>query len=761
MSSRGRRKVTRKTSVISVKINENNEIECMEMDENSQDTQDSQYLELSSEPPSPAVNDPNHLLVDLHEETVVEHVCGKCGKIYRSLSALKNHLERCRSVDYDNYQEDEASQKDEDSADDSMLNEDSQGFDVVQVKEEDDNSITVENYQITPSVFKKPLPPKKESPKKVRAKKVPREKGKNVSKKLCYCCDEDLASAHMGHIKCKQCPKSFKGHKNLAKHISMLHSPITYFPCTLCKATCPNQEILDLHIEAHKTGKPFSCQKCGKDFTRKYHLERHLTHTGCDRARPKVELPCEVCGKVFSRIDNLREHLRGHMGQTLRRKDYQCPHCEKAFYGLSLLNIHIRTHTGERPFACDLCPKSFPSNGALRKHRRMHTGEKPYECKTCSARFSAKETLNRHVKIHTGDRPHKCDICGNSFIQATQLRAHMFHHTGEHGFQCKYCKKSFNRKARLVSHIKYTHEGQTPFECAECGRTYLRKEELVRHMEMHNGIKNYICETCNKRFTTRTALNSHLHIHQPVEPSACSECGKVFIRVDCLLRHMKSKHRSAVEEILINAEKKKINDRIRELGVVIENVPIVFANEDDDFDGTTYIIEEVPEIATQETLEVIPYNEEGNDEDQTIIKVEDKPKERRVATSQRKQRAQRKVAKRADVKDELSDESIFMSDEALKESITKLLSTLINADTLKNLGWPDEPVENVLSALIRQCGHTPSDYTDCVDYTSKMRENAKILFTVVIENDVIKSMLNNHTVDEVIKKVLKLAKGSS
>uniref|UniRef100_A0A1B0ES55 C2H2-type domain-containing protein n=2 Tax=Lutzomyia longipalpis TaxID=7200 RepID=A0A1B0ES55_LUTLO len=597
MSSRGRRKVTRKTSVISVKINENNEIECMEMDENSQDTQDSQYLELSSEPPSPAVNDPNHLLVDLHEETVVEHVCGKCGKIYRSLSALKNHLERCRSVDYDNYQEDETSQKDEDSADDSMLNEDSQGFDVVQVKEEDDSSITVENYQITPSVFKKPLPPKKESPKKVRAKKIPREKGKNVSKKLCYCCDEDLASAHMGHIKCKQCPKSFKGHKNLAKHISMLHSPITYFPCTLCKATCPSQEILDLHIEAHKTGKPFSCQKCGKDFTRKYHLERHLTHTGCDRARPKVELPCE----------------------------------------------------------------------------------------------------------------------------------------------CKYCKKSFNRKAR----------------------TYLRKEELVRHMEMHNGIKNYICETCNKRFTTRTALNSHLHIHQPVEPSACSECGKVFIRVDCLLRHMKSKHRSAVEEILINAEKKKINDRIRELGVVIENVPIVFANDDDDFEGTTYIIEEVPEIATQETLEVIPYNEEGNDEDQTIIKVEGKPKERRVATSQRKQRAQRKVGKRADVKDELSDESIFMSDEALKESITKLLSTLINADTLKNLGWPDEPVENVLSALIRQCGHTPSDYTDCVDYTSKMRENAKILFTVVIENDVIKSMLNNHTVDEVIKKVLKLAKGSS
>ncbi|XP_059612334.1 zinc finger protein ZFP2 [Phlebotomus argentipes] len=741
MSARGRKRGRK--AVINVQINENNEIECMEMDENSQDTQDSQYLDIS-EPPSPAVPDSKHLTINVQEETVVEHVCGKCGKVYRSLGALKRHLELCRSVEYSEYSQEE-----------SILPEDQQDIEVVSVKNEEEAETSVK-YEIEEG-FKKPLPKKKP------AKKSPKKDSKKSPKKLCYCCDEDLASAHMGHIKCKQCPKSFKSHKNLSKHISMLHSPITYFPCTLCKATCPSQEILDLHVDAHKTGKPYSCQKCGKDFTRKYHLERHLTHTGCDRERPKVELPCEVCGKVFSRIDNLREHLRGHMGQTLRKKDYQCPHCEKAFYGLSLLNIHIRTHTGERPFSCDLCPKAFPSNGALRKHRRMHTGEKPYECKTCSARFSAKETLNRHVKIHTGDRPHKCNICGNSFIQATQLRAHMFHHTGEHGFECKYCKKSFNRKARLVSHIKYTHEGEKPLECAECGRTYLRKEELIRHMEMHNGIKNYICETCNKKFSTRTALNSHLHIHQPVDPSACSECGKVFIRVDCLLRHMKSKHRSAVEEILINAEKKKINDRIRELGVVIENAPIVFADDDGVFEGTTYIIEEFDgEPQNIEFTEVIPYNEEDDmivEDSEKVAKVKEEPKEKKKATPQKKQRVKKVPVVEESVKEE-QDESIFMSDEELKESITRLLNTLIDDDTLTGLGWPEEPVENVLSALIKQCGHTPSDYTDCVDYTSKMRENAKILFTVVIENDVIKSMLNNHTVDEVIKKVLKMAKSS-
>lgn len=235
---------------------------------------------------------------------------------------------------------------------------------------------------------------------------------------------------------------------------------------------------------------------------------------------------------------------------------------------------------------------------------------------------------------------------------------------------------------------------------------------------------------------------------------------------------MKAKHRSAVEEILINAEKKKINDRIRELGAVIENAPIVFANDGDSntFEGTTYIIEEFepepePEPQNEEYTEVIPYNEEDDilveGEEEIPVKIEESPTKNKVGEPKRRARGVQKVAVKEEyVKEELGDDSIFMSDEALKKSITKLLSTLIDDETLTNLGWPDEPVENVLSALIKQCGHTPSDYTDCVDYTSKMRENAKILFTVVIENDVIKSMLNNHTVDEVIVKVLKMAKNN-
>lgn len=138
-------------------------------------------------------------------------------------------------------------------------------------------------------------------------------------------------------MSCNFCPKSFKSHISLERHLYLLHSPDKQYACMHCNATCPTDDILNAHLESHGTGKPFSCNFCGKDFTRKYHLDRHLLYTSCDKSRKRAEMSCHVCHKLFSRTDNLREHLRAHIGQSTRKRDYQCPHCDKSFYGSSLL----------------------------------------------------------------------------------------------------------------------------------------------------------------------------------------------------------------------------------------------------------------------------------------------------------------------------------------------------------------------------------------------------------------------------------------
>jgi uncharacterized Zn-finger protein len=106
------------------------------------------------------------------------------------------------------------------------------------------------------------------------------------------------------------------------------------------------KKIRKPYAKKSKEPENIACETCGKTFTRKYHLERHLIHTPCNPGHiQREEFSCEVCGKVFTRVDNLRMHLRAHLGVKTRTRDFQCPYCEKSFYGSSLLNIHIRTHT--------------------------------------------------------------------------------------------------------------------------------------------------------------------------------------------------------------------------------------------------------------------------------------------------------------------------------------------------------------------------------------------------------------------------------
>ncbi len=98
-----------------------------------------------------------------------------------------------------------------------------------------------------------------------------------------------------------------------------------------------------------------------------------------------------------------------------------------------------------------------------------------------------------------------------------------------------------------------------------------------------------------------------------------------------------------------------------------------------------------------------------------------------------------------------------LSEQKLCDSIRELLSLLVDETTLKGFGWPDAPVDELLEAVIKRCGHTPVKHEN-YSYYDRLRENSKLLFTVVIDDNAVKTLLNNQTVDEVILHVLRLAK---
>lgn len=67
-------------------------------------------------------------------------------------------------------------------------------------------------------------------------------------------------------------------------------------------------------------------------------------------------------------------------------------------------------------------------------------------------------------------------------------------------------------------------------------------------------------------------------------------------------------------------------------------------------------------------------------------------------------------------------------------------------------------MQDVLEAVIRRCGHPPVTIDSDLMFAERLRENVKLLFNVVIEDENLKSLMTTQTVDEVILHVLEVSK---
>ncbi|XP_061393391.1 protein suppressor of hairy wing [Musca vetustissima] len=689
-------------------------------------------------------------------QEIVEHVCGKCFKTFRRLKGLKKHLDYCR-------------------------------FD--------------SGYELRKAEMLKNL------------EKIEKDAVIMENKDVCFCCGESYDTFHLGHISCPDCPKSFKTQMSYERHIFITHSEFNDFPCSICNAKLRSANLLKLHEEQHSNrGKPFACKTCGKDFTRSYHLSRHLKFSAC-AANESNTLHCKVCNKAFYRLDNLRSHLKQHLGtQVTKKSEYMCPTCKKCFYSLSTLNIHTRTHTGERPFDCDLCEKKFPSLVALKKHRRYHTGEKPYTCSVCKQSFAVKEVLNRHMKRHTGERPHVCTECGKSFIQGTQLRTHAKTHIRP--FECSHCPEKFRTEKQLEKHSKEHNPDGTKRRgrskmvkrCDICRRGFKTELEYNKHMEdgihitpvQKRKMKNRTdCAVCKENFDCVQSLQFHiLKVHQEDPETFVNEDPfgdrtgiiheededddqdeqSMTIPAPKIIK-IEDAQGPRIEFVTTNSEGKILNSSIEGLANqrIIQSPTIsAAANQSNKVQILEeFIINEGPSTSTggggetiilsNEAFTVIPLESNGGViEPVTTNTIAAKTYRTPETKKERKSLAESLAAAIAD-DDNLThfstddDEELNEEDLKLKDNVGKLLDMLVDTATLKKFGWPDASEELVLCKVIENCGHNLSNdqfnYNE-LEFASRMREYVKLLFTVVIHNDSIKELLNNYPIDEVIEYVL-------
>ncbi|KAL7737061.1 hypothetical protein ACLKA6_005282 [Drosophila palustris] len=217
---------------------------------------------------------------------------------------------------------------------------------------------------------------------------------------------------------------------------------------------------------------------------------------------------------------------------------FPCPHCERSFPLMQLLDIHLVNHTRERSFQCTECNKSFFSKYDLQKHNFIHTGERPYKCSVCSSSFTRRALLHRHERIHTDVPKFICLYCEKPFISREEMEKHAERHTKNRPFKCGVCQKSFAFKQGLERH-EVIHSSNLPFPCQYCSRSFVTAGKLARHLQAHAGKRAYPCKYCNKSYLLSHHLSRHLRMHKqaPAASFICSICKDTHETYDSLVDH--------------------------------------------------------------------------------------------------------------------------------------------------------------------------------------------------------------------------------
>ncbi|XP_061476169.1 zinc finger protein 397-like [Rhineura floridana] len=252
---------------------------------------------------------------------------------------------------------------------------------------------------------------------------------------------------------CTECGHSFTRKANLFRH-QILHTGQRSYLCTVCGRSFTRRENLVRHQRVHTASHvwmiqnegeqlqvPLEGTEAGGEETQdgKKRGERSQTvnwkdNPMADEVCFEIMIPqiahqgtrrntCSVCGKSFTRKATLNKHLRIHAGEKL----YKCSDCGKRFSpGLSESRRPETkvTDTGKKRYQCMKCEGKSPQKSNLNGHKRIHKGKKPFKCLECNHNFGCHSHLLRHQRIHTGEKPYTCSICGRNFRQTAHLVKH-------------------------------------------------------------------------------------------------------------------------------------------------------------------------------------------------------------------------------------------------------------------------------------------------------------------------------------------------
>ncbi|KAG8196881.1 hypothetical protein JTE90_027593 [Oedothorax gibbosus] len=106
--------------------------------------------------------------------------------------------------------------------------------------------------------------------------------------------------------KCSICSRQFSNKSHLKRHFETHQEIKELHSCHICGSSLSRSSTVSYIPVLNQETPLHKCDICYLEFSRRYHLNRHLqTHK-----EVKEVYTCEICGNSLSRKDHLRKHLR-------------------------------------------------------------------------------------------------------------------------------------------------------------------------------------------------------------------------------------------------------------------------------------------------------------------------------------------------------------------------------------------------------------------------------------------------------------------
>lgn len=396
---------------------------------------------------------------------------------------------------------------------------------------------------------------------------------------------------------CKKCDQVFRNRYYMRKHMLMDHEHQLY-KCRICSFTSVFPEKLKSHIIKQHVCKKEKSEaltvqtlKNESEVFEQHAPRKIIMIDGVPLGKVK-KVPqcyiCDVCGKVYSSKFSLERHVRCHTGE----RPYQCEVCEfttsyREHMQRHMTSVHLVVHSDEPKVK--YVPKNRrsktsgedsdkeeeegelqvgPDGAPIKKRRNIM--RKRFECAACGMRATHKSDLVEHIKDkHPKAHIVSLDNNDGSKVHLVVTASKKPREARKFTATCSYCSKVFHDNWKYMVHLR-SHTGVKPFSCSECDfhattkmtvRDHIHRKHkncpdaklILKLVNITDGSveevaidvpqKEFKCELCFQVFPGNYELKTHkFKDHPEARPFSCTMCeqkewGKSAIIIHCSEAH--------------------------------------------------------------------------------------------------------------------------------------------------------------------------------------------------------------------------------